>query len=314
MFPDQNAPPLGQEPEQQNTIPADGIGAYGDFAQQPVPEESANLLAGKYNSPQELERAYLESQQLLGRQGSELGQLRNQVSSLSGQFQQMQINQNRNPPEPVVDPQTALIQRLQPIAQSFMSTLEVEEDKAWAMAMAVDQSTEARIKAETESLRGITQQMQRQFGSQLMGNAINTVLGTGQYTAVQPMQVAEMLQQSGFADNFPNMEPQQQQQLIQFVAAGLQDQANRNPQPQQQQQQNTMFNAPRPTYPQQAPSPFPGIPSMPAPSVGMPNGQQPVGADQSLMADAQFMQQAFGLSPQNAMAAAQRARAKAQGR
>ena len=46
---------------------------------QAEPATEQELLAGKFQSPQELEQAYLEAQKLIGKQGNELGDLRQAV-------------------------------------------------------------------------------------------------------------------------------------------------------------------------------------------------------------------------------------------
>lgn len=50
--------------------------------QETAEEEAERLFAGKYRTVEDLERATLEREQLLGRQGQELGELRQQLSEL----------------------------------------------------------------------------------------------------------------------------------------------------------------------------------------------------------------------------------------
>ena len=55
-----------------------------ETVEEPDPAEpEEKLYAGKYKSPEELENAYAELQKTLGSQGSELGQLRDEISKLS---------------------------------------------------------------------------------------------------------------------------------------------------------------------------------------------------------------------------------------
>ena len=69
---------------------------------EPAAEEESGepLLAGKYKTVEELEKAYLEEQQLLGRQGEELGNLRQlseQMGELAGRIPEPQPDRGYDP-------------------------------------------------------------------------------------------------------------------------------------------------------------------------------------------------------------------------
>lgn len=84
-----------EQEQQAEERPRDDKGRFVKTQAEVEAEEAEErLYAGKYRSPEELERAYAEMQQVLGAQGSELGELRQMVEQ---GFQQVthQFNQPR---------------------------------------------------------------------------------------------------------------------------------------------------------------------------------------------------------------------------
>ena len=91
-MPDDQAQDTPQPAPEGQPGPAAPVAEAGGEAQA-APAESGQpagaeprLLAGKYSSPEELERAYQEAQSALGRKNDELGQLRREYNYLAQQF------------------------------------------------------------------------------------------------------------------------------------------------------------------------------------------------------------------------------------
>lgn len=88
-----------EEAQERGEEPDPRLGAYQTEsapaeAEAPA-EEQEHLYAGKYKTAEELERAYTEAQSLIGRQGNELGQLKQQVGQPQQQPDQQQFDQNQ---------------------------------------------------------------------------------------------------------------------------------------------------------------------------------------------------------------------------
>ena len=93
---------INEQPEEETT-PVEQTETVAEPQQPTEPaaeEEGEPLLAGKYKSVEELEKAYLEEQQLLGRQGEELGNLRQlseQMGELAGRIPEPQPDRGYDP-------------------------------------------------------------------------------------------------------------------------------------------------------------------------------------------------------------------------
>jgi hypothetical protein len=89
------------EEQAQDGRPRDEHGRFVSTKDEPVVEaeqqEAERLLAGKYKTVEELERAYQSAESRLGQSGSELGELRQAVQELRAQLQ---------PQEPQYNPET----------------------------------------------------------------------------------------------------------------------------------------------------------------------------------------------------------------
>lgn len=62
-------------------------------------KEEAKLYAGKFKSPEDLEKSYSELERMKGEQGSEIGNLRKEKEFLMSQIQQMQTQNKQAPAE-----------------------------------------------------------------------------------------------------------------------------------------------------------------------------------------------------------------------
>lgn len=72
-----------------------GDDGAGDWTSS-LPAELAEALGGKYSSPEAAARALVESQRLIGNQGSDLGQLRDEIARLSAQVESNGAQRNGN--------------------------------------------------------------------------------------------------------------------------------------------------------------------------------------------------------------------------
>jgi hypothetical protein len=187
------------------------------------------LLAGKYRTPQELERAYLENQQFQGRQAQEIGLLRDQFFQMQqwmiGQSQQQataQPAQQQAPAQQQQNDAQRTYEMLKPLVSATMKANEgMDEDTAWDLVYGQYATNQALVQQAVEAqMQPVMQQVraaqQATIGQALTGQ-VQQVLATGQYQTVQPHQLLQMAQQLP-VEQLASMDMQQLQQYVQTMA------------------------------------------------------------------------------------------------
>jgi len=239
-------------PQSQLPVPQESVPVIGEGQQGP-------LLAGKYQTPQELERAYLESQQQLGRVGQEVGSLRDQFFAMQQQQIQLMQGQQRQPQQPaapVVDPEQEKAKReyemLDPIVKQRVARAgeDADENAIWEQVLGEYQIAQAAAQMTYQPLQQQQQQNDQLYannlGQQVLSQRLQQVFTPGKYQSVQPQQFMQMVAPSLDMRQFLNMPEQEQINLLEMAADNLEMRSIRGQQAQQALAQQGM-------YPQQQP-------------------------------------------------------------
>lgn len=287
-------PPEGLSPSQLPTPPDAPTPVMGQ-GQQP-------LLAGKYQTPQELERAYIESEQRMGQFRNEVGELRNQFFTMQQTLLQQQHPAPQAPTTPPVDPEQERARReyeaLNPIVQQRIAQAgdQADEDQIWRDTLAEYQIAQVAAQMSMAPIQKQYQQAQETLlgnvGQQVLAQRVGEVFNRGGYQTIQPQQFLQMVGPSLNLQQFLGMPPQEQAQIIEMAANDLEMRNLRGAQAQQQLAQQygiqtnglqppTMmppnpYAVPQPVQTQPMPqSPFPTQPRYPEPFPSSPANYPP---------------------------------------
>ena len=123
------------------------------------PAEEPTPLAGKFKSPEELEKAYLEVQSAKGRLAQELGELRTRVRAAEATAQARQDTRRQE------QVQTAIEDQRQRIQQHAMNTLGMTEQEASEHAQLILESadiiSQTRVGEAEQRYRPVVEQQER---------------------------------------------------------------------------------------------------------------------------------------------------------
>lgn len=162
------------------------------------PEE--RLYAGKYRSVEEMERAYLERDQMAGRQSTEVGELRGQVQALTEFLAQREQAPQREqwapPPDPQDDPELAArwaVEHEDPgtYARAMAEWREMDRAAADVYEMGVAHEYElSQLRTEIDELKQFRGQQQTNMGVagivQRHGNIDNLLPAMGDIARQRP--------------------------------------------------------------------------------------------------------------------------------
>jgi hypothetical protein len=346
-------PLVSSTPAPQGPMPADIPQSQMGLQPEPAPQvpgqpgqQPATLFAGRFQSPQELERAYFEQQQMIARQSQEVGIAREQMFTTMQQMIQMQQAQQQpaQPQAPQVDPEQERVRRefelLSPIAQQMIQAAgeNADEDAIWQNLLATYQAgnvaAQMQMQPVMQQLQSMQQLVNSNLGQQVLQQRVNEVFSGGRYQHTKPNDVLAAIGQQLDMNTFLGYAPQDQAQIIQMAANNIELQRMWGQgQPQQPgfpaMPQTGMYQpAAPPMMPQQPPmmmpAPMPQQPMMmPAqgftqPNYGqVPNTMAPTLPQTNAQVDPQFQQdmqyyQMMGIPQDRAMRAAQNAQARRQ--
>ncbi|MHB9105763.1 MAG: hypothetical protein ACYDCO_01790 [Armatimonadota bacterium] len=281
-------PPAADLAPSQLPLPPENGPVQGQGQQQP-------LYAGKYTSPQEMERAYIELQQAYGRSEAEKGTLRDQYFMTQQQMAQLQAPPAQ-PPAPPVDPERERAQReyelLNPIAQQMIAAAgdDADENAIWSNLMAIYHAggvaAEMRVQPVMQQLQAMQQTVYGNLGQQMVQQRVSEVFARNGYQTMQPQQFLQMVAPSINMDQFLTWSPQEQARVLEMAANDLEMRNTRNAQAGQAlQSQYGMLPSGQPVPPQQPPFGFgqngqyqqPGQPMYGQPAQGyMPGAPAPL--------------------------------------
>ncbi len=318
------AGPYFPEPSPNEPMPAPVLGE---------PQQQQRLYAGKYNSPEEMEAAYVEQQALLGRQGSELGNLRGMVEQIM--MMQMQNSQAAQAPQAPPKEEPSEVEVLTPFVEQLKARGMSDED-AWDQVVMMQGLFERQM---SRALTPLQQQINANLAPTVVNQRVAETFAANNFTLINPQQLAAQIQQYMPPANFLRMPDEQQRAVITMVGDALENQIRRGamqgqqPQMQQpapqypgypaQQMQGMQMSYPVQQQPapgqmmgnfqgQQlpAPSPYPYqgqsamIPAQQAPNMGVPSGQGRAQVNPQREAYTQWYMQNMGLPRANAERAA----------
>ena len=137
-----------------------------------APLQEERLYAGKYRSPEEMERAYLEQQSLQGRQSTEVGELRGQVQALTEFLAKRDATPQQwtPPPDPEENPEFAARWAVENengdvYARAMAEWREIDRAAADVYEMGVAHEYElSQLRNEIEELKQFRGQQQQNMG------------------------------------------------------------------------------------------------------------------------------------------------------
>lgn len=251
--------------------------------------QAPRALAGRFQTPEELEQAYLQSQQFIGQQANEIGTLRNQYFSQQQQMIAQGMGYQPQPAGGYAPPQApaaaaaptqeehdqALFRKLSPVADRIATTFSESMDEesrkaaAWDMVLANYQIAKVAAEGEIAPQLQATQAQQQAFaanlGMQQIDQTVAAVMQTGQYPHLNPVELRSAIAKGIDPGAFLNMNPMDQRNAVEMVAGYTEFRLAHQPAPQPGQ----LPGQPG-FYPQ------PGMPAgMPALPVGQPGYVMP---------------------------------------
>jgi hypothetical protein len=144
------------EPEtKQNITPAPETGQPEPEAEKPEPEQKpAKKYAGKFDSDEELEKAYLESQKFMTQKAQEAAQYRRQLEQLQQQLQQLQQ-------ATALDMTKKQQEEFQAYVKKTINAAVVDEDPTLLLQL-IDRLTEEKTEAKIRQIMPVIEPIVRQ--------------------------------------------------------------------------------------------------------------------------------------------------------